>query len=69
MFQNLMNWYFEKCRLSHLLIGMVILWALLAWMILRELAPLAYVGLHVVTTGVFFLAALRVDRQSHQQHE
>lgn len=63
-----MKWYFESCRLSHvLLLGMVV-WTLSSTLLLREIAPLVYIGLHLVTTGTFFLAFLSVDRRSHKQN-
>lgn len=61
-----MKWYFETCRLSHVLLLGMIVWALCATLLLRETAPLAYIGLHLLTTGVFFLAFLNVDRKAHR---
>jgi hypothetical protein len=63
-----MKWYFESCRLSHVLLAGMIVWALSSTLLLREIAPLAYIGLHLVTTGIFFLAFLNVDRKSHKQN-
>ncbi|MBD3675949.1 MAG: hypothetical protein HUJ26_20765 [Planctomycetaceae bacterium] len=59
-----MKWYFEKCSLSHVLILGMIVWAISASLLLKEIAPLAYIGLHLVTTGLFFAAFLSVDRHS-----
>jgi len=58
-----MKWYFESCRLSHILLAGIILWTLSASVLFKELAPLAYVGLHLLTTGLFFAAFLSVDRK------
>lgn len=61
--KQLWNWYVEKCRLSHLLLTFSIVWVASAWILLRELTPLIYVGLHIATTGVFFFLVLRSQRQ------
>lgn len=63
-----MKWYFETCRLSHVLVLGMVVWALSSTLLLKEVAPLAYISLHLVTTGVFFLAFLSVDRSSHHQN-
>jgi hypothetical protein len=62
--KQLWIWYVEKCRLSQLLLGVGIVWCATAWLLLRELAPLAYVGLHAVTSGLFFALALRAENQT-----
>ena len=59
-----MKWYFENCRLSHVLLAGMIVWAVSAFFLLKEIAPVAYIGLHLVTTGIFFAAFLSVDRRS-----
>jgi len=59
-----MKWYFETCKLSHILLLGVVLWALSATLLLREMAPLVYIGLHLITTGVFFLAFMKVAGHS-----
>lgn len=61
-----MKWYFESCRLSHILLLGMIVWGVSAFVLLKEIAPVAYIGLHLVTTGTFFVAFLAVDRRSKQ---
>ncbi|MDB4637937.1 MAG: hypothetical protein P8M30_14180 [Planctomycetaceae bacterium] len=62
-----MKWYFESCRLSHVLLLGIIVWAICASWLLKEVAPVAYIGLHMATTGVFFIAFLAVDRKSKRE--
>jgi len=64
---ELMKWYFENCRLSHVLLLGIIVWAISASLLLKEVAPVAYIGLHMATTGVFFVAFLAVDRKSKRK--
>ena len=63
---QLMKWYFENCRLSHILLVGLIVWAASACFLLQEVAPAIYVVLHAATTGVFFIAFLMVDRRSRE---
>ena len=62
-----MKWYFENCRLSHVLLLGIIVWAICASWLLQEIAPVTYIGLHLATTGVFFIAFLAVDRKSKRE--
>ncbi|HSG69773.1 MAG TPA: hypothetical protein VLA12_05130 [Planctomycetaceae bacterium] len=62
--RQLWNWYNEKCRLSHVLLVGVAVWCVTAWILLREAAPLIYVGLHLLTTGVFTFLVFRAQQQS-----
>lgn len=65
---SLLKWYFEKCSLSVLLLSIAAVWVVSAFFMLDRVyrfTPLVYIGLHLITTGVFFWAALRVDRLSH----
>jgi hypothetical protein len=61
-----MKWYFETCKLSHILLLGIVVWALSATLLLGKIAPLVYIGLHLVTTGVFFLAFLRIDSRARK---
>lgn len=63
-----MKWYFESCKLSHILLAGIIVWALSATLLLKESAPLVYIGLHLVTTGVFFLAFIKIDTHARKSH-
>lgn len=63
-----MKWYFESCRLSHVLLLGMLVWALSATMLLKEAAPLVYIGLHLLSTGLFFFAFLWVDRHSRKSN-
>ncbi|HUG18461.1 MAG TPA: hypothetical protein VMM56_05750 [Planctomycetaceae bacterium] len=62
--RQLWKWYNETCQLSHVLLVGAAVWCVSAWILLREAAPLIYVGLHLLTTGVFTLLVLRAQRQS-----
>ena len=64
-----MKWYFESCRLSHILLFGIVAWGLSASVLLKEIAPLAYIGLHLLTTGVFFLAFLSIDRKAQHSSQ
>jgi len=63
-----MKWYFETCKLSHVLLLGIVIWAVSATILLWEIAPLVYIGLHLITTGVFFLAFLKIAGGSRKAH-
>ncbi len=65
--KDLINWYFDKCRISTILLLVGVTWTATAWLTLGHLAPVVYVGLHLVTTGVFAFAILRVNESSQKQ--
>ncbi len=57
--QGLADWYFEKCKMSTILIVAAVAWVVAACLMLGDFAPAVYVGLHLVTTGLFSIAILR----------
>lgn len=61
---DLIDWYFEKCRISAILLVGAVVWAVAACLMLGEFAPAAYVGLHAITTGVFTFAIMRVKQSA-----
>lgn len=65
--KDLINWYFEKCRISTILLVGGVVWTAVAWLMLGHLAPVVYVGLHLFTTGIFAFAILRVNESSPKQ--
>jgi hypothetical protein len=58
--QGLLDWYFEKCKMSTVLIVGAVAWVTSACLMLGGFAPAVYLGLHLVTTGLFSFAILRV---------
>lgn len=64
---DLIDWYFDKCRMSVVLIVAAAIWAVAACLLLGEFAPIVYVGLHAVTTGVFTFAIMRVKQSPDGQ--